>query len=226
MRRILPLLLVAACGPKPTSSPIPMLPGDGDKNTAKPTTPKGGANDPWANRTDLIPAPAAKPPAAIELPNIEEYKLSNGMQVFVIKSDRLPVVSMQLAIRAGRMHEPKSRLGVSEFTADMLVKGTKRRDAIALAKAIDFVGGTIGADATFEATLVSCSVLARNFGTCLQLIPEMVTQPSFPDSELAKVREQMLATVRQRLDDASVLASAHVQNLLWGPDHVRGWINS
>jgi outer membrane lipoprotein-sorting protein len=36
----------------------------------------------------------------------------------------------------------------------------------------------------------------------------------------------MLARVRQRLDDAGALASAHVQNLLWGPDHVRGWINN
>ena len=226
MRRILPLLLVVACGPKPGSSPIPTLPGDGDRNVVKPTVNKGAANDPWANRNDLIQPPAAKPPAAIELPNIEDYKLSNGLQVYVIKSDRLPVVSYQLAIRAGRMHEPRARLGVSEFTADMLVKGTKRRDAIALAKAIDFVGGTISADATFEATLVSCSVLAKNAATCLELLPEMLTQPVFPDSELTKIREQVLGQVRQRLDDAATLASAHVQNLLWGNDHIRGWIDS
>ena len=29
-----------------------------------------------------------------------------------------------------------------------------------------------------------------------------------------------------RLDDPSTLASAHVQNLLWGNEHVRGWVNS
>jgi len=226
MRRILPLLLVAACGPKPTASPIPTLPGDGDRNVAKPTVPKGATNDPWANRTDLIAAPAPKPPSAIELPNIEEYKLANGLQVYAIKTDRLPVVSMQLAVRAGRMHEPRARLGVSEYTADMLVKGTKRRDALALAKAIDFVGGTIAADATFEATLVSCSVLSRNTATCLELLPEMLTQPTFPDAELTKIREQLLGNMRQRLDDAATLASAHVQNLLWGNDHVRGWIDS
>ena len=111
MRRILPLLLVAACGPKPTASPIPTLPGDGDRNVAKPTVPKGATNDPWANRTDLIAAPAPKPPSAIELPNIEEYKLANGLQVYAIKTDRLPVVSMQLAVRAGRMHEPRAQIG-------------------------------------------------------------------------------------------------------------------
>ena len=219
--------LGAACGPKPTPVAVPLLPGDGDANVAKPPPPKSTtAPDAWSGRTDLITAPAAKPPAAVELPKIDEYKLSNGLQVYVIKSDRLPVVSFQLAVRAGRMHEPRSRLGVADATADMLVKGTKKRDALALAKAIDFVGGTIAADATFEATLVSCSVLSASTKTCLELLPEILTQPTFPDGELTKVREQLLGEVRQRLDDAGSQASAHVQNLLWGNDHVRGWIPS
>lgn len=229
MRRLVVVLAIAAaCGPKPTPAPVPVLPGDGDANVAKPpaTTGPTKANDPWTGRTDLITPPAPQRPSPVELPAIEEMTLANGLRVFVIKSNRLPVVSLQLAVRAGRMHEPRARLGVAEFTADMLVKGTRRRDAVAIAKAIDFVGGTIAADATFEATLMSCSVLKRNLGTCLELVPEMLTQPTFPEAELAKVRDQALGRVRQRLDDAGTLASAHVQNLLWGNDHVRGWINS
>jgi zinc protease len=227
MRKLLVMMAVAACGPKPAPAPIPMLPGDGDAHVAKPPPVKPPAkSDAWTGRNDLIAAPAPQPPAALELPKIEELKLSNGLQVYVVKSDRLPVVAMQLAVRAGRMHEPRARLGVAELTADMLVKGTARRDAAALAKAIDTVGGTIAADSTFEATLVSCSVLARNANTCFELVPEMITQPAFPDAELAKLRDGLASTMRQRLDDAGTLASAHAQNLLWGNEHVRGWINS
>ncbi len=220
--------ILASCGPKPPPAHVATLPGDGDAHVIKPTQPatKPGPIDPWANRTDLVVAPAPKPPAKLELPPIEELTLANGLKVFAIKNSRLPVVSMQLAIRGGRMQEPRARLGVAEATANMLVKGTKKHNAIALAKAIDFVGGTIAADATFEATLVSCSALARNMGTCLELVPEMVTQSTFPADELDKVKDGLLAAVRNRLDDAGQLASAHVQNLLWGNDHVRGWIDS
>ena len=219
--------LGSACGPKPTPAPIPVLPGDGDANVAKPPPAKAPVTpDAWSGRSDMLKAPPPKAPAAVELPKIDEYKLANGLQVFVVKSDRLPVVSFQLAVRAGRMHEPRARLGVAEATADMLVKGTKKRDALALAKAIDFVGGTIAADATFEATLLSCSVLAKSTSTCLDLLPEMLTQPTFPDAELVKIKEQLLSEVRLRLDDAGAMASAQVQNLLWGNDHVRGWIPS
>lgn len=217
-------LFAIGCGAAPAPL-IPTLPGDGDMRAAT-SAPAPQPEDPWAGRNDLIAAPPAKPPRKADLPAVTEFKLSNGLPVFLVKSDRVPVVSFQIAIRAGRMQEPRARLGVAEATADMLVKGTKQYDAVSLAKAIDFVGGTISVDTTFEATRLSCSVLARYKTTCLRLVPEMLTQSTFPDDELAKVKERMVATVRQQLDDAGDLAAAHVQNLLWGNDHVRGWINS
>ena len=228
MKRLLVLSLIVACGPKPAPLPVPKLPGDGDANVAKPAPAPvhSAADDPWAGRTDLISPPAPQKPKKMELPPLTDFKLANGLQVYVIESKRLPVVSMQLAVKAGRLQEPRARLGVSEATADMLVKGTSRHNAVALAKTIDSVGGTISADATFEATLLSCSVLAKDTRTCLDLMPEMITQSTFPDDELTKIKQAMVGTVRQRLDDAATLASAHVQNLLWGNEHVRGWINS
>ena len=226
MRKLLVILLVSACGGKPVAT-IPMLPGDGDTHVAKPPPEKPVTTpDPWTGRNDLIAMPAVTAPAPIELPKIEQFKLANGLSVYVVKKDRLPVFAMQLAVRAGRMHEPRARLGVADLTADMLVKGTKLHDAAGLAKAIDAVGGNISASATFEATLLSCAVLARNANTCFDLIAEMVTQPTFSQAELAKRRDVVMSNVRQRLDDPVTLASSHAQNLLWGPDHVRGWITS
>ncbi len=227
MKKLLALLVIAACGGKPPPPvEVATLPTDGNAHTAKPAVAPEAKNDPWTGRTDLISAPPAAAPAALQLPPTESFKLANGLQVFVVKNDRLPTVSFELALHAGRQQEPRARLGVSEATADMLVKGTRKHDAVGLARAIEFVGGTIGADATFEATLVQCSVLSRNKNICLDLLPEMITQATFPDDELGKIKQNMIAGVRGRLDNAGELASVHVQNLLWGPDHVRGWINS
>jgi predicted Zn-dependent peptidase len=220
-------VLGAGCGPKSAQAPIPMLPGDGDAHVVKPPPSRPPpAPDPYAGRGDLIEIPTVRPPGPTELPKLEEWKLGNGLQVYAVRSARLPVLAMQLAIRAGRMHEPRARLGVSELTADMLVKGTRNHDAAALAKAIDFVGGTIAADATFEATVLSCSAMARSAGTCFDLVSEMVTQPAFSDAELTALRDSLVGKIQQRGEDPVALAAAHAQNLLWGNDHIRGWVNS
>lgn len=229
MFRLLALLVatsLVACGPTAKAPVTPVLPGDGDANVAKPKPDAPAPDDPWANRGDLIQTPATKAPAALDLPPVERFTLKNGLQVFVIKSDRLPVATMQLAIKAGRADEPKGKVGVASFAAAMLTKGTKKRDALGIAKTIDFVGGQLAADASFEATLVTCSVMSKDLGTCLSLVPEVITQPSFPKAEMPNVANQLLASVRQRLDDAGQLAGAHFQNLLWGDDHVRGWVMS
>jgi zinc protease len=228
MRRLVTLsalaLLAAACGPRSTTPVTPILPGDGDAHVAKPTDPVEAGRDPWAGRTDLVRTPPPAPPAPLALPPIERFTLKNGLRVFVIKDERLPTVGMQLAVVAGRADEPRARLGVAAFTAEMLLKGTRKRNALAIAKAIDFVGGSLRADATFEATMLSCRTLAKDLPTCLGLVPELLTQPAFPADEMTKVREQLLAQVRQRLDDAGQLAGIHFQNLLWGEEHVRGWV--
>jgi zinc protease len=217
-------LAAAGCPGGSVSSITPKLPGDGTDHVAKPTDPIKRGDDPWAGRTDLIAAPAPQPPAKLDLPDIVRFTLPNGLAVMVIPDQHLPLVSMQMAIRVGRGDEPKARLGVAEFTANMLVKGTKKRDALALAKMVDFVGGTLGADASFEATLLTCNVMAKDLSTCLTLLPEIVTQPAFAKNEIEAMRGLLLQGVAQRVEDPSQLAAAHMQNLLWGDEHVRGWI--
>lgn len=228
MKRFALLLVLAACGSTPAPVVTPMLPGDGAGHTAPPppATVDAAPPDPWAGRTDLIQLPPASAPQPVAMPEITAFKLKNGLQVYAIHSERLPVTSFQIAVKAGRRQEPRARLGVSELAADLLVSGTKRHDAAAIAKAIESVGGTVAADSTFEATLLSCSVLARDAKTCLTLVPEILETPTFPERELKATRDSMIGAVRQRLSDPAGLAAAHTQNLLWGPDHVRGWVTT
>jgi predicted Zn-dependent peptidase len=230
LRIVIPAAVVAAlaaCGPGPAREIIPTLPVDGDAHTARPPDEPVAAppRDPW-DRKDLITAPTAPPPAAVKLPPIERFSLPNGLQVIAVQNPKLPVVSVQLAIRAGRAEEPLSRMGVAELTVDLLVKGSRSRDALAIARAVDKVGASLAADASFEATWVSCSALARDVGACLDVLPDVVINPRFAADELERAKQVLLAGVARRLDDANLLAGAHVQNLIWGDQHVRGWVTS
>lgn len=217
------LVALTGCGAPPQQLAAPTLPGDGADNTAKPPVPAAEDPDAWKPGGELILPPALAAPAPIKLPAIQRFTLSNGLPVFVIPGGRAPVTSFQLAIRAGRRNEPKARLGVAELTANLLVKGTARRSAAQLEKAIDGIAGTIAVDATYEATFASCGALSRDAATCITLLSELVTAPAFPAKELDEMRAALVSAVRTRAKNPRLLANTHVQHLLWGDGHVRGW---
>ncbi len=119
---------------------------------------------------------------------------------------------------------------MSDFTAAMLRKGTKSgkrvedRSADDISRAIDFVGGALDAQASNEGTTVSCSALSKDGALCLDLLSDVLLHPTFPESEMGEVRDQMLAAVASRYDSPYELAAAHFDNQLFGEKHPNGWV--
>src|SRR5438876_332215 len=142
----------------------------------------------WAGRKDLIHAPAPPRPAELALPPIQRFTLKNGLEVVVVPRKELPVVSFGIAVQAGGYDEPRDNLGVSDFVAAMLRRGTKTRSADDISRAIDFVGGSLDAQATNESTNAGCSALSKDAKLCLDLLSDILLHPSFPESEMGEVR--------------------------------------
>jgi zinc protease len=176
----------------------------------------------------LIQAPPPPKATSIALPDVQRWTLKNGLQVVVVARKELPVVSFGVAIKAGAYDEDKAEtLGVADFTAEMLRKGTegkKKRDADAISKAIDFVGANLDAGSGLETTSAACSALSKDTGLCLELLSDILLHPSFPEKEMAEVRDEMVASLAARYDSPYQLASEHFDNLLFGEKNPRGWV--
>jgi zinc protease len=195
-----------------------------------------------------VQASAPPKPAPLALPPIERFTLPNGLEVLVVARKDLPVVSFGVAVAAGGYDETRDDLGVSDFVAAMLRRGTKgggksagksgdktggksgdrtggkTRSADDISKAIDSVGGSLDAQASNEGTTAVCSVLSKDAQLCLDLLADMLIRPSFPEGEMPEVRDQLLAAVASRTDSPYELGSAHFDNLLFGEKHPEGWV--
>lgn len=204
---------------------VPTLPGDGNAHTVRPTDVAAEptqATDPWAERKDLIAAPEPMTAQALELPAIERFTLQNGVQVIAVRNPALPVVHMNLAVKTGRGDAPRDKAGLAEFAAYMLTRGTRTRSAAKIADAADQVAARLSADASMEATLLTCSVMKSSLRTCSTLLSDMAMNSTFPAAEMKEVAERLVREVRQRRADIGQLANDHVQNLLFGEEHARG----
>ena len=219
------LALLVSCGGTHATEIVPKLPGTGDANTDRPVAARGedGAEGGlWADSSKLIQPPEPGPARPLELPEVETVTLRNGLEVVLVPDDSAPIVNFQIAVRVGRGHAPRDKVGLAKVAAIMLAKGTRKRSAEAIAQRIESSGGTISADASYEATLLSCNVLSVKSEVCLELLSDMLMSPSFPASELEKTKEDLKAAIVRQAQNGGQLSGEHLQNQLWG-DHPRGW---
>jgi zinc protease len=216
---------VGACASQPASKPAASAgSATGKPGGAEAAPAAAGAPDPWAGRKDLLAAPPPPKPSALALPKIDRFTLPNGLQVLVVARRDLPIASFGIAVRAGGFDERRDGLGVADFVASMLRRGTKTRSADDISRAIDFVGGSLDAQASNESTSASCSVLSRDTALCLDLLSDILLRPTFPESEMPEVRDQLLAAIASRYDNPHALANLHFDHRLFGDKHPEGWV--
>ncbi len=153
--------------------------------------------------------PAGAPSKAFHFPKSATKTLPNGLQVFVVTDHREPAVAVRLVLTyAGSIRDPQGLPGVASMTAAMLTQGTQKRDAQQIAETIDFVGGSLNAGADADGTSVTLDVVSKDLGLGLDLMSDVLLNPSFKNEELDRQREQLLSGLRVQYSDASYLASA------------------
>ncbi len=168
---------------------------------------------------DVVPAyePSAEVDAApVRLPGVTTETLGNGLAVVYVPHHELPVVSVRLLVLAGGLYNPLDRPGATSFMGYLLTKGTVRRTAMEIADAIDFVGGSIDAGAGFNGSYVEASVLARDLDLALDLVADVARNPSFPDDEIERMRQQLLADVMYNRDDPGTIADEFFARHVYG----------
>lgn len=163
-------------------------------------------------------APVAQETLRVRFPRPREYRLPNGLQLMVLEDHKLPTVAFRLSLPAGSFYEPEHRQGLAAMTASMLDEGTKTRSASEIASAVDRLGASLaaGAEQGGERASVLASGLSTDTGAILDLLSDIVLNPTFPDDQLAKVKERTLAALTQALRDPDALAEVAMARALYG----------
>lgn len=190
--------------------------------------PKAGAADPvLADRApsgkfdwSRMPGPAA--PGEFRAPTIVRKTLSNGLDVWVVRKDLVPLVSGQLLIPFGTADDPAGKSGLADLSAAVLDKGTKRLTAIEMAEALDELGGSVGVGTGLDTTTYGFSSLARTLEPTLKLFGEVLKSPRLDAEDFDRERDLQLAALLQGPDNVGWIAQRAFRAILFGKDHPYG----
>ena len=155
--------------------------------------------------------PPAGAPRPYDFPLFERTSLSNGLRLLTVHLPERPLVSAALVIPAGAADEPDDSGGATVLMARAMTEGTRRHDAIELVEAAERLGASIHAEAGWDATSVSLDVPAARLGPAIELLAEVAAEPTFPESEVTRLRDERLndilqarADPRRRADEAFI----------------------
>jgi len=163
-------------------------------------------------------APPPLQPHPITIPAPRETVLSNGLTIVVVEDRRLPLVSYRLAFRVGGAFDPPHLPGLTDLLAGLLPEGTESRTSREIAEEVARMGASLSAGANSDYTIVAASALAQFNDRILDLMAEVVLQPSFPENEVELAKQNTKESLRQQRAQPSFLASEMVSRVMYG-DH-------
>jgi len=134
-------------------------------------------------------------------PNPYTLELPNGLKCVVNKNKAAPSFAFRIGFVGGVKEEPEGRNGSFNLLSRILLRGTKKKDAAAIAREIDFLAGDISPYNGRNLFGLSGKFLSKDFKNVFFLLKEILTETVPKNEELLKVKEEVLSDIRQRDDD-------------------------
>ena len=180
------------------------------------TKSKSTANAEWRSA-----APKAAPARKIEIGDYQSFDLANGLRVIVVENKKLPVVSYQISLKNDPIDEG-DQFGYVGFAGDLLTKGTKNRTKSELDEEIDFIGGTLSSSSSG----MFASSLKKHSDKLLELLSDVLYNPSFPEEEFGKLITQTKSGLATIKTDANAMSANVTKVLNYGKDHPYGRVQT
>ncbi len=163
----------------------------------------------------MAPEPAAAP--QINIGQAESFVLDNGLQVIVVENHKLPQVSFQIALKNDPIKE-YDKVGYVSMAGDLMGRGTATMTKAEIDEKIDFIGASMN---TYSTGMFASS-LTKHTPALLEVMTDVLYNPSFPEEELDKIKKQTLSGLEANKTDPGAIMGNMKSKLLYGADHVYG----
>lgn len=179
-------------------------------------------NGALAQAPDRATPPAPGPPPPFDPPPVQRFELTNGLEVLLLEKHEVPLVQVNVVVRAGSVDDPEGKTGLASMTAEMLDEGAGDLDALELADAIDFLGADLGVSVGEHATTIRLHTPLSKLDDALPILADVALRPTFPAGELERLRAEALTALLQWHDEPRAIAAVAFARTLFGEAHPYG----
>ncbi len=159
---------------------------------------------------------APRSAGTFKLMPFKEVVLENGLKIVYIRDNSLPRLSLTVLFKTGNMQEPKELAGLNAMTAYLLEQGTQTRDAMKIADEFGQMGTSLDVSPGYDVTTIYADALTSNAQDLLQIFSDVLMNPAFKDIEINRLRSQIVASLKKKVDNPSSYADEQMDQFLYG----------
>lgn len=130
----------------------------------------------------------------------------NGMTLLILDQPSLPIVTVNVLVKAGAVYDPDDKAGLASLAASLLDEGTKTRSATQIAQTIEFIGGELSAQGSEDFSSARLRVLKKDAALGFTLLADILMNPAFANQEFARIRSQALGGLQAEKDEPGIVA--------------------
>ncbi len=150
------------------------------------------------------------------LPGIEKFKLENGLEVYFIRKNKLPIIQINLVTNAGSVFDPAGKKGTANLFSMTVDEGAGDYDALSLSDEFDSLGSNFSVYCTQDSIYFSLQSLAENFERSLELFGTVLARPHFNNKDFERERRKVLTRILQLKDEPDEIADSVFEKILFG----------
>lgn len=164
--------------------------------------------------------PEMGPDPLVVPPEVWTQKLKNGINIYGITYNELPLLNYSLVMKGGHLLDKPELAGTAYLVAALMTEGTASKTPEELEEAIEMLGANIRVSADQQSISVNVNTLDRNFESTLALVEEILFEPRWDEEQFELARSRVINTHKRNKANPSYLARNTFNNKLFGEGNI------
>ncbi len=149
-------------------------------------------------------------------PSLSVFSLSNGLSVYFVQKNELPIIRINLLLYSGSRVDPEKLKGLANLTSMCIDEGAGGMTAVELADEFEMLGTHISVGADDDIIQLSMQVLSGNFEPAFSLFSKVLLTPNLFEKEYDQEKRKLITTLLQLKDDPDYLADTSFEHIIFG----------
>src|SRR5207302_5369257 len=150
---------------------------------------------------------------------VDEQSAGPGIKCILYTGANNPTVGVDCSNLAETSSEPSGKLGLSELTTRLLIRGTRKIGAVKIADLLESFGAAVSFRNSQDSIIFQARMTSPWTKRVLGVVEDCLTRPALSSGDIEREREGLLTDIRLRDDDTTRRGMRELQRLVYPPGH-------